>query len=92
MRFVVKKWGNGLAIRLPRNSAELGRLEEGITVEAHLRPVKNTAGWKPVTFRSGRSDMSVRHDEYIWGYMTDKYGNVPRIKTPTRTRRPARKE
>lgn len=73
MRLIVKKWGNGLAVRLPRESAELGRLEEGMELEAALRPLKAKTGWKPHTFRSEIPDLSQRIDEIAWGHLDEKY-------------------
>ena len=74
MRLTVKRWGNGLAVRLPRTSPELGRIEEGTELEANFRPIKDTKDWRPVTVRSGIRDGSIRHDELAWGYLDDKFG------------------
>jgi antitoxin component of MazEF toxin-antitoxin module len=68
MRLKVKRWGNGMAIRLPRESAETGRLEEGMEVDVVVKVVKHVgARWKPAAFawKDGRSDLSIRHDEFL---------------------------
>lgn len=82
MRFVVKRWGNGLAVRLPRNSAELGRLEEGMELEAEVKPIRNAKRWKPFTFHSGIPDLSVRHDELRDAAIEERWGHLRR-KVPT---------
>lgn len=73
MRLVVKRWGNGLAVRLPRQSPQLGRLEEGMELEADIKPLKPRTAWKPHTFRSGIPDLSQRVAEIAWGHLDDKY-------------------
>lgn len=84
MRTTIKKWGNGLAVRLPRSSPETGRLEEGMEVEVQVRALKRVKNWKPVTFRSPIPDLSVRHDEIReerfqerWGYLVKKVKGSP---------------
>lgn len=86
VQFVIKKWGNGLAIRLPRNSPELGRLEEGVIVEAHLRPVRRTGNWKPATFRGGPRDLSINHDHYRVAAIEERFG-PQKTKTPAESHR-----
>lgn len=36
MQGTVAKWGNSLAVRLPRHIADSARLAEGVTVELHV--------------------------------------------------------
>lgn len=76
MRLRIKKWGNGLALRLPRNSPELGRLEEDMEVEAELRPIRKAKNWKPVTFRSPIPDLSVRIDEIREQVFQERWGHL----------------
>lgn len=80
MLFTIKRWGNGIAVRLPRESPELGRLEEGMRVEAHFRPVKPSKNWKPYTFRSGIRELSVRHDEILEAAFQERWGHLNRVK------------
>ncbi|HLE46711.1 MAG TPA: hypothetical protein VI818_00315 [Candidatus Thermoplasmatota archaeon] len=68
MRRTVKKWGNGLAVRLPRESPETGRLEAGMELDVSLKVIKKVSpNWRPlaVDFGDGRTDWSTRHDEYL---------------------------
>lgn len=62
-----------MALRPPRESAEYGRLEEGMEVEVEIRPIKRAKGWKPLTFRSGIKDLSQHIDEIAWAYLDEKY-------------------
>lgn len=74
MRLEVKKWGNGIALRPPRDGPEYGRLEPGMEVEVRITPVKKVAkDWRPYTYRSGMKDASQRIDEIAWGF-TDEDG------------------
>jgi hypothetical protein len=73
MRLEVKKWGNGVAVRLPRESAEYGRLEPGMNVDVDVRPLQEDQDWEPYTFDSGVKDLSQRIDEIAWGYLDEKY-------------------
>src|SRR5687767_11399894 len=59
MRLVVKKWGLGLAVRLPRRSKEIGTIQEGMELEVRVRPVKDLSKWKPATFKGGPADLLV---------------------------------
>jgi antitoxin component of MazEF toxin-antitoxin module len=68
VRLKVKRWGNGMAVRLPRESPETGRLEEGMEVDVAVKVVKRVAArWKPAAFAwaDGRTDLSVRHDDFL---------------------------
>jgi hypothetical protein len=73
MRLVVKKWGNGLAVRLPRESAEFGRLEEGDELEADIRRVLEPTDWRPHVIDSGLGDLAERHDYYAWSYLDERF-------------------
>lgn len=75
MRLVVKRWGNGLAVRLPRNSPEIGRLAEGVEVEATVRPVRAATRWKPVVLRSPIPDPSQHIDEIRAGVFDSLLAN-----------------
>jgi antitoxin component of MazEF toxin-antitoxin module len=80
MRLVVKKWGNGLAVRLPRESAELGRLQEGDALEVSASRIGVSRSWKPATWRGGPKDLSVNHDHVIEEILEEK---VKRWRSPT---------
>lgn len=74
MRLHVKKWGNGLAVRLPRQDPSIGRLEEGMEVEVQVKVVAAKSNWKPYVVSGGPKDPSVNHDELMWGYMSERFG------------------
>lgn len=70
----VKKWGNSYAIRLPKSEAERLGLKEGDHVEVEMRKAPKRRAKKKLidlsdmpTFRETRSDVSERHDEYLYG-------------------------
>lgn len=66
MRLVLRKWGNSLAVRLPRDDPTYGRLEEGMEIEIEARPVRKTS--KPLlTFTGGPPDLVEMHDQYRLG-------------------------
>lgn len=68
----VRKWGNSLAIRLPKAEADRLGLKEGDHVEVALkkagrRPRKavDLSDWPLIP--ETRSDVSERHDEFLYG-------------------------
>jgi antitoxin component of MazEF toxin-antitoxin module len=70
----VKKWGNSYAIRLPKSEAERLGLQEGDHVEVEMRKASKRRAKKKLidlsdmpTFHETRSDVSQRHDEYLYG-------------------------
>lgn len=73
----VKKWGNSYAIRLPKSEADRLGLKEGDHVEVDLRKAPRARGKKkridlsglPI-FHDTASDVSERHDEYLYGGRT----------------------
>ena len=68
MRLVLRKWGNSLAVRLPREDPKYGRLEEGMEIEIDARPIRKAT--KPLlTFTGGPPDLALRHDEYRLGLL-----------------------
>lgn len=68
----IKKWGNSFAIRLPKSEAERLGLKEGDHVSVDLRKAKRGRRKKvdlshlPV-FTDTATDVSERHDEYLYG-------------------------
>lgn len=64
MRLEIKKWGNGIAIRLPRDSTEFGRLEPGMEIEVEIGARKPKKPWKPHVVDLGPPDLSQRWREY----------------------------
>lgn len=80
MRVIVKKWGNGIAVRLPRDSLALGRLEEGGELELSASRVGPSRPWKPATWRGGPKDLSTNHDQVIEEILEEK---MKRWRSPT---------
>lgn len=74
MELEVKKWGNGIAIRLPRERPEYGRLEPGMKIEVQVRVMtRPDKAWEPYTFEGRVPDASQRIDEIAWGYMDNDH-------------------
>lgn len=64
MRLEIKKWGNGIAVRLPRESTEFGRLEPGMEIDVEIGARKPKKDWEPYVVDLGPADLSERHREY----------------------------
>lgn len=72
----VKRWGNSYAIRLPKSEADRLGLKEGDRVEVDLRKAKKRGKKKRIdlsglpVFHDTATDVSERHDEYLYGGRT----------------------
>ncbi len=69
MQGTVAKWGNSLAVRLPRHLAESARLGEGVTVSLEIEDEALVI--RPTRKRFKLADLlaqeSAKHDEVDWG-------------------------
>ena len=65
----LQRWGNSLAVRIPKDEVERLGLGEGSTVDVNLRPVpeeRNDLAGRP-TYRDPDPDISVKVDEILYG-------------------------
>jgi antitoxin MazE len=71
MRTAVSKWGNSLALRLPKPLAELARLREGTSVEISIDDgalvIKPSRPRYELAKLLAGEDKKRRHDEVDWG-------------------------
>lgn len=65
MDVVAGKWGNSVAVRLPREIPGVGRLEPGMVLDIEVRIVRDVRKWKPFTVEGGPADLSTNHDQYV---------------------------
>jgi antitoxin MazE len=71
MRTAIAKWGNSLAVRLPKDIAEAARLDNGVEVQIHAR--NGAIVIEPARPRYRLKDLlaSIKegqtHDEVDWG-------------------------
>lgn len=56
----------------------MGRLEEGMEIEAQIKPLRDMKKWKPFTFHSGIPDLSIRHDEIREAAFEERWGHLRR--------------
>lgn len=71
MRTAISKWGNSLALRLPKPLAELARLRDGtpveITVDKGALVITPTRPRYELSKLLAGEDAKRRHDEVDWG-------------------------
>ncbi|HLE96524.1 MAG TPA: AbrB/MazE/SpoVT family DNA-binding domain-containing protein [Candidatus Thermoplasmatota archaeon] len=69
----VKRWGNGLAVRLPKRELDRLGIKEGDAVDIEVRKVAKGKRRKRISLagvpilHDSVSDVSERHDEYLYG-------------------------
>lgn len=64
----IKQWGNSMAIRLSARDLRRLGVQLGDRVEVTVKPI--STGRLDIdlpVFHSGRSDISERHDDYLYG-------------------------
>ncbi len=71
MRTAVSKWGNSLALRLPKSLAEAAKLSEGTPVDVRVEGGKLIVSLSKPKYRLedllARTPPDARHGEMDWG-------------------------
>ena len=71
----VRRWGNGLAVRLRKSDPEMKGVSEGDLVEVRIVKVAEGGGLDLstlITFEDPDRHASVNHDRYLYGAKSQK--------------------